>query len=210
MKLRKSTGLVGHWKLREGSGTTANDSSRYKNTGTITIGAGKWIDKGYYFDGTATYIDCGSNASLDITKEIAISVWIYATNIGARNEIVNKFRNNQYWLNLQNGYVNVFLGGVTAVYFVSNIVIQTGKWYNILVCYDLNYIYIYINGLYDNSVAKTGNITSGDASVVIGIAGTDFSSDAWNGSINDVRIYNRALPANEVMRLYNSTKHNYI
>ncbi len=31
-----SSGLVGHWKFNEKSGITANDSSRYKNTGTLT------------------------------------------------------------------------------------------------------------------------------------------------------------------------------
>jgi len=94
--------LEGYWKLDEGTGSTANDSSGNNNDGTITGASwvqGTWDDSGnrnlgtvhgaslttgkfgkcYSFDGTDDYIDCGSGNSLDITgNEIALVVWIKA------------------------------------------------------------------------------------------------------------------------------------
>jgi len=74
-----SADLVAHWKLDEGSGTTAFDTSGNGNDGTFT-GGPQWV-AGYYggaleFDSTDDNIDCGNDDSLNITDEITLSAWI--------------------------------------------------------------------------------------------------------------------------------------
>ena len=83
--------LVGHWMLDDGSGTTASDSSGNGNDGTITNNPDfddpTWIAgpngggaMEFYGDtsvyGSANHIDCGNDASLDITGPISIALWI--------------------------------------------------------------------------------------------------------------------------------------
>ena len=59
--------LVGWWKLNEGAGGAANDSSGYGNNGTL-VGGPIWaagqIGGGLEFDGTDDHVDCGDDASL--------------------------------------------------------------------------------------------------------------------------------------------------
>jgi hypothetical protein len=58
-----TTGLVGHWKFDEGSGTTATDSSGNNNTGTLVNGpvwtTGK-MGGALSFDGSDDYVDVGT------------------------------------------------------------------------------------------------------------------------------------------------------
>ncbi len=70
--------LVAYWRLDEGSGTTANDSSGNGNDGTFN-GDPQWVE-GYYggaieFDGAGDFLDCGSDPSLDLTKW-TIAFWL--------------------------------------------------------------------------------------------------------------------------------------
>lgn len=81
-----TTGLVGHWKFDEGSGTTAADSSGNNNTGTLINGPtwtlapsnggdGK-IGGAVSFDGITQYVNSGSNTILDNLPALSFSAWI--------------------------------------------------------------------------------------------------------------------------------------
>jgi hypothetical protein len=61
-----------------------------------------------------------------------------------------------------------------------------------------------INGVLDSgtTVGTAPTITNGTAAVYVGWR-TDQAANSWNGLIDDVRIYNRALSADEIKRLYN-------
>ena len=63
---------------------------------------------------------------------------------------------------------------------------------------------IYLNGTEITSENATGNITTGANDLILGYLGT-----AMGGAIDDLRIYNRALPTPEITALYNATKLNY-
>ena len=70
--------LVAYWRLDEGSGTTANDSTGHGNDGTFH-GDPQWV-VGYLggaleFDGTDDWLDCGSDPSLDLTTW-TIAFWL--------------------------------------------------------------------------------------------------------------------------------------
>ena len=72
--------LVGWWKLDEGSGLVASDSSGNGNNGTIGgsplwVAAGK-LDGAIEFNGTDCYINVGNGPSLQIRDEITIAFWI--------------------------------------------------------------------------------------------------------------------------------------
>jgi hypothetical protein len=70
--------LVGLWRLDEGSGTTAHDSSGHGNDG-IFNGDPQWVEgiygSGIEFDGDGDFLDCGSDPSLDLTKW-TIAFWL--------------------------------------------------------------------------------------------------------------------------------------
>ena len=70
---------VGIWLLDEGKGDAAKDFSPAGNDGTLNNGP-KWVqgkfDKALEFDGVNQYVDCGNNASFDLTGDFTIVAWI--------------------------------------------------------------------------------------------------------------------------------------
>ena len=99
--------LVGWWRLDDGSGTTAADSSGNGNDGTIQ-GDPQWVagkvGGALEFDGDGDYVDCGNDAVFDITEEITLSVWINANDIlnGEHNCWLGK-GDNTYAIKHQSG-----------------------------------------------------------------------------------------------------------
>ena len=62
-------------------------------------------------------------------------------------------------------------------------------------------INLYVNGVPDNSVLQSGAIDTNDMPLSVGRSG--FGSNYFNGTIDDVRIYNRSLTAEEILEHYN-------
>ena len=60
----------------------------------------------------------------------------------------------------------------------------------------------YINGKQTNSMSLSGSITNNTTAIVVGALPPN-GGENWNGSLDDVRVYNRALSAAEVLQLYN-------
>ena len=73
--------------------------------------------------------------------------------------------------------------------------IETGSWYHVAVTYDRNYLSFYINGNLDSSFEETEPLYSNVHSVLIGKTNNNYYY--FNGKIDEVRIYNRALTADE-------------
>ena len=88
-----TTGLIGHWKFDEISGTTATDSSGNNNNGTLTNGptwtTGK-INNALSFDGTDDYVNAGNPPSLNLTSSFTLSAWVYSNNMSGDRDIITK------------------------------------------------------------------------------------------------------------------------
>ena len=78
---------AGVWLFDEDKGDIATDSSGNKNDGTIKNA--KWVDgkfgKALKFDGASTFVDCGNEASLDITEEISVMAWVQFDGLDYKN-----------------------------------------------------------------------------------------------------------------------------
>ena len=100
-----------------------------------------------------------------------------------------------------NGNLRMYIGTGSAQISddVGNI-IWDGKWHHVSSVYDGNYLDIYVDAVRRVHTATTGDITS--SSVKSLVVGWNSSSLYFTGSIDDVRIYNRALSAGEVNKLW--------
>ena len=203
-------GLVGYWSLDEGNGQTANDSSGNGNNGTLTNGP-KWTTGknigALDFDGTNDYVDLGSGSSLDITSTLTLSAWIKPDVVSGDRHIVakassNNVSNRAYFIRAQNANAQfVIVQGGTANAIAQTSAFTAGQWTHIVGTYDGVTQRIYIDGVEKNSTARTGAIDSETGKAYIG---TIFPTNAlFDGQIDEVRIYNRALSASEIRFLYN-------
>lgn len=212
----QNLGLVGYWTMDGGdiSGTSLTDKSGNGNTGTIT-GAVKTIGKigqALDFNGSSQNVNAGSSSSLNVTGNITITAWIKARSYGggSKGRIVDRSANTSgYDFQIENSAVS---NGLTFIPDAANPVdnitslanaVSLGKWYFVAVTYDTATAKIYVNGYLNNSKSLSRAIPS--------IASRDFyigyRSDgirSFNGSLDEVRVYNRVLSATEIGKLYNA------
>jgi len=204
-------GLVGYWSMDEGSGSKAYDQSGNRNTGTAyssTTPTASWADgklgKALDFDGTDDYVNIPTASSINITSNITVSAWI---NIKVWKEAdVVESGNTGYMLWTAPSQANKIVWGrqgstAGQVLSVTTFNTKLNTWYHIVGTHDGTTLRIYVNGVVDNTkVAATSFSNGANLFIASGLDGK------FNGLIDEVRVYNRALSAGEVNRLYNLTK----
>jgi hypothetical protein len=210
--------LVGWWKFDEGSGTIANDSSGHNNNGTVSSSAA-WItgqvNGALNFDGSRNYISIPDNDnSLDMDNQMTISAWVKPNSTDSLKTIVSKqppgifdheypgnynFRitNNPSFLQLLHK-----TGTSTDTSYISTSIVTFGIWQHVAVTLkEGDSVKFYINGIEAGILPQTEAFGIFDnGSVLIGAQLN--SVNYFNGPMDDVRIYNRALSATEIQHLY--------
>jgi len=157
---------------------------------------------GLKFDGTNDYAEAGHESLFDITSQITVSAWI---KVGAFNKsfqaIVTKGDNAWRIQRYSNTNKIEFACSGLAVNQYGNIwsntAITDSQWHHVAGVYNGSAIRIYIDGVLDNSINATGNINANNYKVLIG-ENAQVSGRYWNGYIDDVQIYNRALDTTEI------------
>ena len=192
---------------------TANHSNSGALIGGTTMVTGKF-GRGLQFDGTDDYVNVGSESMFDLTGYITVSAWI-KPNAGAR-KIVSKSDGGTTGFDFDiNGFVtgNIDFCAFTAA---SNYLcrgggpITNGAWQHVVGVFDKDLsgnsrVKVYINGVDKTSTTNAvGTLTTmalNDYPVTIGTR-SGVTPPYYNGSMDDVRIYSRALSAREVADLY--------
>lgn len=199
-------GMIGHWKLDEGSGTTAADSASGGSNGTLTGGPvwasgtdGNAID----FDGTNDYVDIPLTSALNLQgNTVTLSAWINADVTTGMRRIVSmptsETAGSEKYTLLINANQLQFWTNDTSL---STAFTTTGSWVHVAGVYDGATMALYVNGTLMNSVAMTGNLrATTNGTLQIGRYGPTFGQ-YFDGRIDDVRVYERALSAEEIRRL---------
>ena len=209
------TGLVGYWDFQEGAGDNVYDKSGQDNDGTWNGTGSHWADgkigKGGSFNGSNDYVDCANNNGLNITATTTVVAWIKK----------NGTQENGYgtiWHDRAIDHRNRFFvltdGSLLAQYIIggndsqptapANSVLDN-VWTHVILTYDGSEIVFWVNGIKQTPVAATGAMSSSTANKWIGL-GQSSGVYNFNGIIDEVRLYNRALSASEVERIYKLSK----
>jgi len=226
-----SQGLLGYWKMDEGTGTsTTADSSGNANNLTMTaMESGDWVagQIGAYaldFDGSAEWLTVADPASgiLDFTdgRDFTITGWFNRdtfttddTVVAKRNGIANT--DDGYILYIDDATDQLILevseaGGTDEYQVASTSTFTATGWNHFAAVWDdgnATQTEIYINGKADNgtdtgTIANLGNLSN---AVAFDIGAESDNGNPFDGKIDDVRVYGSALPANEISRLYQTT-----
>jgi len=217
-------GRVSQWKLDEASGVTASDSW-LTNTGTLATAPGfdstaagygdthtsGWMSSSncvsgtcLKFDGVDDNVDCGNNTSLDIIDAITISVWIKPTTL-VRSELVHKGQDtvDGYELILRETGQIWFRTSATnpSTNTTSTLNVSANNWWHVAVYRDSSgNAKIYINGQEKgsgvNMQAPKTNVRK------LYICGLVAAYSYYNGLIDDVRVYNKALSSSGIDQEY--------
>ncbi|MCP4600296.1 MAG: hypothetical protein GY847_07150 [Proteobacteria bacterium] len=204
---------VGHWSFDEGAGSIAYDTTSNSNDGTIYNAI--WVTStrsftattGFElsFDGSGDYVQVPHSNSLDLNSEMTIAAWVKPASIcDNNNPLVQK--DDSYGLKLNNlGQALGFYWG-SAENHASTTQLTPGTWYHIAATFDGRWHKIYVNGVIENSEDEgaTDSIPTSTNSVYF--AKGAFSCD-FDGSIDEVHIYERAMTAQEIQDLMSSTSY---
>jgi CSLREA domain-containing protein len=210
----------GYWKLDEGSGTVASDSTANDYTGTLANSptwsgekpALQFTNSGSLsFDRSspADYVNVPDIPNIDDLQELSLATWVNLettpggsgytymrfVQLGSEKAVLRYVDNNGM------GKLQFFMriDGSTRGIAVNH-AWQTGTWYHVIGTYDGSHIRLYLDGgEVGTPLAVSGTVDTGDG-VRLSHSG---SSEALDGLLDDVRVYDQALSAAEVQALAN-------
>jgi len=196
-------GLVGYWNFNTGKGTDiAWDLSGNGNNGKLTSmdPATDWVDgksgNGQALDlsGDADYV----SSSIALPTFGSYSIWFKFNAVpgGTAQVLISSTQ----WGHVGVGFIdsNIFTNGSSDFLWTADT-----NWHNIVVVYTTSSqpTVVYLDGTSLTTNGDTGNTNANQSNLNIG-ARNDAGSLSFNGQIDEVRIYNRALSGAEIKRLY--------
>ena len=206
-----TNGLVGWWPFNG----NASDASGNGNNGGVS-GASLAVDRfgqqasAYAFNGLNNYITVSNSSNLN-PSQITVSVWVYPTSFGPSEQyIINKSFDPQprHWSIriMASGRLNVEtkVNGIYREYW-SNDTLDLNTWNHIVLVFDGNQTTLFRN---------TNNVLVGNDGGALDVSTHNLSVGYfphssmppygyfWNGRIDDIGIWNRALSAQEISTLF--------
>ena len=194
-------GPVGYWKMDEGSGGTAYDSSGNGNNGTWGGTGNHWgvgkMGRATQFNGSNDYLSIGYNSSINTYKDkLSIGLWFKLNQLGVYQAFMGGY--NSYYFRVTNGNVlHGYLWGPN-VGVTGSTVLQTNKWYYANLIYDGATVKLFLNGQLDGSAAATGNVNG--QTFAFNFGADNGPGSFFNGSIDEVRIYNYARTQEQILQ----------
>jgi len=194
--------LVGWWTFEEGSGTTTHDQSGHGNDGVL-VGSPAWVagfhGQGLEFAGR-DWVDCGKGTSLNICGDITLAAFVQVNRFSSDDEgLITKGEDGLSWaLQVAGDRTLRFVATKSNVVWNSLDTIAPHEWVHVAATYNGLTIRFYINGRPDPTPHPTAMTFDGvDEPVILGcdLSGPD---GYFDGRMDDVRIYSRALSDSEI------------
>ena len=181
----------------------ANDESGNGNNGTVygaTLSSDRFgnLNSAYSFDGIDDYVRIPDSDSLDITGDLTISAWLNTDTSDFSiifSNVLQVSPHDGYSLEISQGKVRFMSGDQL---FYGNTQLNTGTWKHIAVTLSGTTATSYVDGVFDSS-GTVGIPTTNTIDQTIGASDLPFYF--FQGIIDDIRIYNRALSEVEIQEL---------
>jgi hypothetical protein len=162
-------------------------------------------DSAYNFTGIgSSYISVSNSPSLNISNTITLTLWVRTAGGGyAQPRILSKGP-PCYELLFSDTSSAPSLGFTVqnlASIFTAPIQLNQNEWIFVAGTYDGQSMRIYTNGIIAGQTNVSGSIATNNEALAIG-ENLDDSSDFFDGAIDNIRIYNRALSSSEVQQIY--------
>ena len=212
-----SNGLVGWWPFNG----NANDESGNGNNGTVngailTTDRNGVLNSAYNFDGANDFIEVSHHQSLNCSS-VSISLWfntdIFLANNGAGPHLLSKressgwgssFQMNLGTIQSNNAcWADWSISGNAGIYFDSPNYLTTNNWFNIVYTHDGSAVKLFINGSLVETIVSPGLLSFNTLPLWFGARPNAGNNSSWfNGSIDDIGIWNHALTEAEILALY--------
>ncbi|MBX9769102.1 MAG: hypothetical protein K2X47_17635, partial [Bdellovibrionales bacterium] len=203
--------LVAAYGFEENTGALVGDISGNNNHGVLN--GGSWTGSGKYGNAISlsgshpSRVDIPDSNSLDLSGQATLMAWFKPTGVVPDWKTLIMKENTAgdnyvYTLYPRNGsgtnaYAGIWVGG-TEYSSIGGPIPTANTWQHLAMTYDGSNIRIYSNGTLGNSTAQTGNIDTSTGPLRIG-GNSVWTTESFNGLVDEVRIYNRALSQTEIV-----------
>ncbi|EDN70324.1 LamG-like jellyroll fold [Beggiatoa sp. PS] len=210
-------GLVAYYPFNG----NANDESGNENDGTVngatlTVGRLGKADSAYGFDGNSSRIVVSGSSSLNPVDQLSIAFWINIEDTTNRfsfilhkggSNVVNSFQNREYGAYMDGlRFILASAGNSSGQHYLYSSAAKLGEWifYTAVIDRQNHFMKIYLNGTLNAEKNDSySSFNNNNYDLVFGGIGEGHSSySPFNGKLDDVCIYNRALSENEIQSLY--------
>lgn len=201
--------LAAYWKFDESSSGVYEDSTSNNNdarpiNGLARVSSCK-VANCVSFDGTNDYASSSDSTSLDLQTAISVTMWAKPSSTDGMVLAAKNDGTDFAWeMALQGGK---FLGRInaTSTYAESSSTITQSVWTHLAMTYSAasGTISVYVNGTLDGTTSYSTNVNLNNVIVSLGrrMSGTP---GYYQGFMDDARIYNKKLTADEVRGIYNN------
>jgi len=202
-----SNSLVSWYKLEQGSGTffideTGRNNGTCSGNGCPTLNPAGKVNNAYSFDGVDDGINLPKIMTLPPSNAVTVTAWVSLANcgqpvVGSYYPMVFSFGGGR--LELRTNYVSCrpeFIDGGTSA--TSPNAINLNQWYFFTGIYNGTHLSIFVDGALKAYVPTTPISVNSNGFVIGNREGH------WNGSIDEVMIFDRALNNSELQVLYNN------
>ena len=197
------SGPVAAYGFNEGAGTAVIDASGTGNGGTVSNAA--WTPSGRFggalsFNGTSSMVTINHAASLSFTSAMTMEAWVRTATPADWRCVLMKERTAGLSYALyggdRTGHASGYIRRTSDVDVTSGSVVPADTWTHLATTYDGATVRLYVNGVLAASKAATGAIVT--STLPLRIGGNNIWGEFFEGSIDEVRLYNRALAVGEI------------
>ena len=198
--------LIGWWKFDDTSVAQAVDSSGNGNDGILQGDAVKstWAyDKALMLYGDGDRVEVPHQSVFNVANKLTLMAWVRASSLKNEMKIISKGTYFYFGRDYNYDYLNIILGnsGGRPMILSGTKSVFDYKWHHVAAVYNGAALFIYVDGVLDKTQAVSGSMMPNNDSILIGDF-TQIPDAEWAGNIDDVRIYNRALTADEIKLFY--------
>ena len=199
--------LVAWWAFNEASGKVVPDYAgnglNARLIGTARIVEDPVRGNVLSLDGSG-YAHCGYDSAFDITASVTVAAWVRVSEFNKQWQAIVTKGDNAWRLHRNSTTRSTEFACTGANVEDDNygclkgtIDVNDGKWHHIVGVYDGKSVHLYIDGVVDVTKKAWGFVNTNNFPLLIG-ANAEKEGRNWNGLIDDVRIYSRALSEKEL------------
>lgn len=198
-----TTGLVAHYEFENVSGDVIDAAGGHHGTDNgATRGVSGVIGNAFNFTGSG-YVTINNHSDIANYSEFTLSAWIYPTFLSTHKTIISKVSpNRDFVLKLYDTKLEThFARGATYYRAYGTSTVPTDQWVHVVATWKNNEWRVYYNGMLDATGSHPGVELpwSGSEMHIGAMSGVE----RFYGSIDEVRVYNRALSTTDITALYN-------
>jgi len=198
---------IAYYRFENSALTTDSAGTNTLSNTSVTDTTGKYGGAGA-FNGSSAFLTAPDTAALDLTGSHSISCWLNTNVNNTAESIVEKYSGgNGYYFRLDGSGKLVFgnqaSAGANSHSVTGNTAVGTNTWRHVVATYDGTNLRVYLDGVSDaTAVAHTGANTASTALLNISRRGDSNASLFFNGELDDICIFTKALSQAEITSLF--------